>query len=159
MTSDFNQAFDRTMKNEGGFVLHTVEGDRGGMTYAGIARNSWPKWSGWAAIDAGRTPQVQQVKDFYIAHFWHEAGCASINDQHVANDVFDFAVNAGTGTAKRLVAAVLAGRDINAVPVTEFVLAFALAKIARYRDIVRRDKTQIKFLMGWVNRTLAGVST
>jgi hypothetical protein len=36
-------------------------------------------------------------------------------------------------------------------------MAYALAKIARYRDIVRKDKTQIKFLLGWINRTLEGV--
>jgi hypothetical protein len=36
-------------------------------------------------------------------------------------------------------------------------MSYALAKIARYRDIVQRDKTQIKFLLGWINRTLAGV--
>ena len=39
----------------------------------------------------------------------------------------------------------------------KFVLAYALAKIARYRDIVTRDRSQMKFMLGWINRTLAGV--
>jgi hypothetical protein len=36
-------------------------------------------------------------------------------------------------------------------------MAFTLAKIARYRDIVRKDKTQLKFLVGWINRALEAV--
>ena len=32
--------------------------------------------------------------------------------------------------------------------------AFALAKIARYRDIVMRNRSQGAFLLGWINRTL-----
>jgi hypothetical protein len=35
-----------------------------------------------------------------------------------------------------------------------FVASYALAKIARYRDIVMRDRSQIKFLLGWLNRAL-----
>jgi len=34
------------------------------------------------------------------------------------------------------------------------VAYYALAKIARYRDIVTRDRSQMKFLLGWLNRTL-----
>lgn len=40
--ADFNPAFEAMIKDEGGYVLHNVEGDRGGMTYAGIARNMNP---------------------------------------------------------------------------------------------------------------------
>ena len=36
----------------------------------------------------------------------------------------------------------------------QFVTAYALAKIARYRDIVLRNRSQEKFLLGWINRTL-----
>ena len=39
------------MKDEGGYVLHEVPGDTGGMTYAGIARNKNPQWNGWALVD------------------------------------------------------------------------------------------------------------
>lgn len=37
--SDFAVAYERMIRNEGGYVLHQVAGDRGGQTYAGIARN------------------------------------------------------------------------------------------------------------------------
>jgi len=35
-----------------------------------------------------------------------------------------------------------------------FIARYALAKIARYAELVRRDRSQAKFLLGWINRTL-----
>jgi lysozyme family protein len=47
---------------------------------------------------------------------------------------------------------------LNAIDPDKFVPMFALAKIARYRDIVTKNRTQQKFLLGWINRTLQGVA-
>ena len=38
----FDPAFDKMIRNEGGFKLTNIAGDRGGQTYAGIARNVHP---------------------------------------------------------------------------------------------------------------------
>jgi hypothetical protein len=38
------------------------------------------------------------------------------------------------------------------------VLAYTLAKIARYRDIVTKNREQGKFLLGWINRSLGGLA-
>lgn len=167
----FTPAFDQMIRNEGGYVLHTVAGDRGGMTYAGIARNFWGGWPGWRFIDAGELdhPQLKTaVQDFYQANFWDVCGCADIQSQDVADDLFDFAVNAGVRVAVRL-AQVVAGvkpdgvagpvtvAAINAMPPREFVPHYALAKVARYAAIVNNDRSQAKFLLGWINRTLQGV--
>ena len=35
--ADFDPAFDKMIRNEGGFKLTNIAGDRGGQTYAGIA--------------------------------------------------------------------------------------------------------------------------
>lgn len=43
---------------------------------------------------------------------------------------------------------------VNATPAEMFKSRYALAKLARYRDIVTRDRTQLKFLLGWINRLL-----
>ena len=45
---EFEQAFEKMIRNEGGYLLHKVSGDRGGQTYAGIARNFYPDWDGWS---------------------------------------------------------------------------------------------------------------
>ena len=50
--ANFDSAFDKMIRNEGGFKLTNIAGDRGGQTYAGIARNVHPGWPGWRFVDA-----------------------------------------------------------------------------------------------------------
>lgn len=163
--SDFAQAFESMILNEGGYVLHNVAGDRGGMTYAGIARNMNPQWPGWRVIDQGGTPPADMVREFYRQTFWAPLRLDEVGDQAVARNIFDFAVNAGVKTSAKLAQVTVGAtpdgaigqRSLDAINATApevFVLRFALAKMTRYRDIVQRDRTQQKFLLGWVNRTL-----
>jgi len=49
--ADFNPAFEKMLHDEGGMQLTNIPGDRGGMTYAGIARNANPQWAGWNLVD------------------------------------------------------------------------------------------------------------
>lgn len=167
--ADFKPAFERMIRDEGGFVLHTVSGDRGGQTYAGIARNMHPAWSGWLHIDAGAIPPTQLIHDFYKTNFWDDIKGDEITSQTIASDIFNFYVNTGR-PAKVLAQLVIEATPdgafgprtiatLNAADPEKFALSYALAKITRYRDIVQRDRTQIKFLMGWINRTLNGLKS
>lgn len=163
--ADFTQAFERMIRNEGGYVLHTVKGDRGGMTYSGIARKSWPNWTGWNALDNGESPPAEMVRRFYHAYFWRPVQGNGIISQRVAQTLFDFGVNAGVKTAT-ILAQTVAGSTpdgimgektlsaINAMDEDKFVMAYTLAKLARYAQIVTRDRGQQKFLLGWLNRAL-----
>jgi len=166
--ADFATAYEAMIRNEGGYVLHSVSGDRGGMTYAGIARNMNPQWPGWQIIDNGDQVPAQLVRDFYLANYWNTIRGDQIGSQAIAQAIFDFHVNAGAVARKLAQLVVGATPDgvigdktvaaLNAYPEDKFVMAYALAKIARYRDIVTRDRTQQKFLLGWINRTLEGVA-
>ena len=167
--SDFALAYEATMLNEGGYKLHKVEGDRGGQTYAGIARKSWPNWHGWGLIDAGQVPDAEQVRQFYRLNFWQPLRLDEVQHQRTAAAIYDFGVNAGPVLAVKLAQIVVGttpdGRvgpktlqALNEADPESFVLAYALAKVARYRDIVMRDRSQLKFLLGWINRTLKGVA-
>jgi lysozyme family protein len=164
--ADFLPAYERMILNEGGYKLTNVKADRGGMTYAGIARNRWPLWGGWHEVDAGTLPSADTVREFYRSNFWDALKLDGIENQDVARTLFDFAVNAGTGTAAKL-AQVVAGTTpdgqigpksiaaINAVdPAELFMARLALAKLARYEQIVTKDRTQGRFLLGWLRRTL-----
>ena len=163
--AEFLPSFDRMISNEGGFKLTDIKGDRGSVTYSGIARNRWSSWPGWSFIDKGQVPPTQLVRDFYRANFWDAVKGDYILHQGVAESLFDFAVNAGAKTAIKLaqiVGGVASDGDIgpktlealNAMDEGSFRIAYALAKIARYRDIVMKDRSQGKFLLGWINRTL-----
>lgn len=163
--SEFIPAFEKMIVAEGGYVLHHVKGDKGGQTYAGIARNRWPDWPGWEAIDAGSIPASDLVRGFYRERFWEPVQGIGINDQAIANSIFEFAVNAGAGTAIKL-AQIVAGATpdgkvgrktleaINAMDSNHFIAAYTVAKIARYASIVNKDRGQGKFLLGWLNRAL-----
>ena len=167
--AEFLPAFERVLRNEGGYVLHTVKDDRGGATYAGIARNFHPSWQGWKVIDQGETPPADLVRQFYRSQFWHPLRLDEVTHQDVAGNIFDFGVNAGISTAAKL-AQLVAGttpdgrigaktlQALNGIDPDLFVARYALAKIARYRDIVTGNRTQQRFLVGWINRVLKGAS-
>jgi len=90
----FLPAFEKMIDNEGGYTLHRVEGDRGGATYAGIARNFHPDWEGWPLLDAGAPDSqlIPHVAAFYQQHFWERIRGDFIDSQRVAETLFDFAV-------------------------------------------------------------------
>ena len=167
--ADFLPAFEQMIQDEGGYTLHTIHGDRGGQTYAGIARNFNPDWPGWEFVDRRETPPTPMVRNWYHTNYWIPIAGDHLTHQAVASSIFNFAVNSsapGRPTVAVKLAQLVAGATpdgslgprsvaaLNAMDPEKFVMAYALAKIARYRDIVTRDRTQIKFLLGWINRTL-----
>lgn len=170
--ADFEPAFEKTMRNEGGFVLHNVSGDRGGQTYAGVARRFHPGWKGWNIIDQGDMENAgltQMVRDFYKEKFWDKMKGDDLSDQEIAETLFDFSVNAGVRTASKLAQLVVGATPdgvigpkttakINEMDHEGFIPRFALAKVARYAEICKRDASQKKFLLGWINRTLEGLA-
>lgn len=170
--AEYAPAYEKTLRNEGGYVLHTVEGDRGGMTYAGIARNYHPGWPGWTMLDAGHRDSSDLtvlVRSFYRSEFWDRINGDDIAHQDVAEAIYDFAVNAGVKTAAKLAQLVVGATPdgiigpvtverINTTNPETFILRYVLAKIARYRDICTKDPGQKRFLLGWLNRSLRGVS-
>lgn len=168
----FGPAFDEMIRNEGGYRLTNVAGDRGGQTYAGIARNFHPGWPGWRYIDdedldPRELPRL--VRKFYRDQFWSPIGGDKIRRQAIAQAIFDFSVNAGVAVgsrlAQRVVGAAADGRIgpktlalLNKMNEAEFVLKYALEKVTRYAEICNQDRTQTRFLLGWINRTLKGLA-
>lgn len=170
--ADFSPAFETMIQNEGGYKLTNIASDRGGQTYAGIARNFHQDWPGWAIIDRGDMGNLELsrlVREFYKAKFWDPISGDDITKQTIAASIFDFAVNAGTSTAAKLaqlvVSAMPDGRigpktlaALNELDEGVFVLKYALAKVARYAEICNKDRSQSKFLLGWLNRTMKGLT-
>lgn len=163
--ADFLPAVEQCIKLEGGYKLHNVAGDRGGSTFAGISRKHWPNWTGWMEIDAGRQPDAAQVRAFYFAEFWTKHRLDLVRDQDLAECIFLAAVNGGGAAIKVLQVALGCTPDgvvgpktmiaINAADPKHLMLTFTLGKIARYRDICMKDRSQVKFLLGWINRAFA----
>lgn len=167
--TEFLPIFERALKAEGGYQLHQVEGDTGGLTYAGIARNKNPQWPGWAWIDRGEIPPSDLVRSFYRAGWWDPIQGDRILDDRVAYTIYSFATNSsgyGRPTVAVKLAQVVVGttpdgmfgsRTLEAVNAMEprlFVALYALARLSRYEQIVRKNQSQQKFLLGWLSRTL-----
>ena len=164
--ADFVPAFEEMIRDEGGYQLTDIPGDKGGQTYAGIARKPNPDWQGWAFIDRKETPPAQMVRDFYKAHFWDDIRGDQISSQRIANCIFNFYVN--TGKPAKTIAQLVVGStpdgvigdatvaNLNAADPEKFIMSYTLGKIARYAEICNRNKDQNKFLLGWVNRALKG---
>lgn len=103
--ANFEIAYKKTAINEGGW--NHVSGDRGGETYKGIARKFHPKWAGWSIVDSKKPLRHNAiikdeklnslVMDFYKKQFWDVVSGDDIEDQAIANTLYDFGVNAGQG--------------------------------------------------------------
>ena len=109
----FKQAYNITMKNEGGYVNDVR--DLGGETYKGISRVFWPHWEGWKIIDnAKKTGQSfpdcltlfdyeglnnEMVPEFYKTNFWNRFVGDKIEHQLIANELFDTGVNMSVSRA------------------------------------------------------------
>lgn len=181
--ANFESCFEKVIKLEGGYKLHTVKGDRGGMTYAGIARNFWPNWEGWNKIDSNQIDSelTGMVKKFYKKNFWDVFRGDDILFEKVAFIIYDFAVNAGIKTSIRLTQRIIGATPdgifgpktfglLNAFIEDEkderiFITTFSLLKVFRYKDICLNDKrryndkleSNLKFLCGWINRVEKGI--
>lgn len=169
--ADFKPAYEKMIRNEGGYVLHKVAGDTGGLTFAGISIAAHPEWNGWTIIESEGgnseklTPMVYQ---FYKMNYWDRVKGDQIKSQIIAENIFDFAVNAGVRTASKLAQVVvdatpdgIIGNNtvsaLNNYNQHMFVSNYALSKIQRYAQICNKNPAQKKFLLGWINRTLRGV--
>ena len=183
-----NIALGKTLKHEGGYV--NDPDDPGGETYRGISRVHHPDWRGWRIIDKegaavnSRTFSTnyllqQEVVGFYQDHFWDKLLCGQMDNQDVANIVFDQAVNMGTRrTVKYLQVAVNAlnrnekayanlvedgicgEKTITAVNtccnmmngVSYLVKAINILRGAYYMGRVSKKPSQRKYIRGWLNR-------
>lgn len=171
--ADFLSAYEDMILAEGGYKLHTVKGDTGGMTYAGIARNKNPGWPGWTYIDRGEIPPTSMVRDYYREGWWDPIRGDEYT-QAVATSFFKFAVNSSERLRPKtaIKVAQIAARTtpdgalgpktmaaIHAMGEDLFLARFTLAQVARYTEICNRDRTRVQaktFLLGWNNRALGG---
>jgi lysozyme family protein len=160
--ASFEKALAYVLKNEGGYC--DVPGDHGGATNMGITLNEATKWGINNKADL-KNISMELVKRIYKTNYWFMDG---IKDQRVATKFFDMYVNRPPLVAIRLMQKALnnlqAGLTVDGVygPKTETainscdsdILISQLVEVNEqsYKDIVKRDPTQGKFLTGWLNR-------
>jgi lysozyme family protein len=174
--ADFLTAYNKYIRpNEGGYVNNP--NDKGGETYAGIARNFHPNWEGWTVIDFEKRtrglkfnqliPDIDyMVEDFYRA-MWDKYRLSEIQNQQIADFMFDFIVHSSSTAVKKIQTAagvtadgVIGNMTLGAINTASATISGAkslLNKMIEQREllfkaIVARDPTQGEFLAGWNSR-------
>jgi lysozyme family protein len=153
MTS-FDQAFDKTVGHEGGYVNDPR--DPGGETKFGISKRAYP------GLDI-KSLTLADAKAIYKRDYWDRARCDDL-PHGVAFDVFDAAVNSGPGQAIRWLQRAVGVADDGVVG--PFTLAAVKrmepeALQARYSgqrlDFMTRLSTWDSFGRGWARRIAANL--
>lgn len=176
--AQFKPAYDLERKHEGYYVNNPS--DKGGETYAGVARNIYANWNGFPVLDAykaklGRAlktneqvPGLETYVEAFYKGLWDAKNFGAIVNQDVANIVYDFFINSGNTGIKKTqevlrdtFKATLAvdgaiGADtiknINAVDPILLNNAIKEKRIAFYNGLVAANPSQSVFLKGWLSR-------
>ncbi len=174
----FDPAYALVRKHEGYYLNHPE--DKGGETYAGIARAFYPLWEGWAVLDAYKkqvggylmTNQIvpgmeQLVKSFYETK-WQQSRAGEIVSQDVANIFFDFYILAARAVATMQEVLNGMGQNlkvdnaigaktiaaINSVNAGKLYQRYKDARIKYHKSRVESGKVSAVFLPGWIKRTM-----
>jgi lysozyme family protein len=138
--------------------------DHGGATAFGMTlRTATPH--GISTVDDLQAISAEKLASIYRAEFWRFDG---LDEDRVAMKLLDLAVNTSLRTAVRMVQAQLnalgAGLaedgiwgpttegSVNAVEPNHLLALLVEAAVGHYRAIVQRDRSQGRFLAGWLNR-------
>jgi lysozyme family protein len=179
--ADFNQAIEVVFKHEGFFS--NIPEDRGGATKYGISLRFLGRLSaegdldgdGDIDIDDIKVMTKEQAEAFYKSKFWDKNRYGEIEDQLIAEKLFDYAVNMGNKRANIFlqtalnkaynghISLAIDGIIGNITLITlnnhvsmygrQYLLALLdLQAVDFYRGIVNRNRLQQKFLLGWLNR-------
>jgi lysozyme family protein len=151
---NFDQAFERLIGHEGGYVNNPA--DPGGETKFGISRRAYP-------LEDIKRMTLDRAKALYLRDYWGPAGCDAVPDG-IKFDLFDLAVNSGITTAVRLLQnAVGVSADgvlghvtlqaVNSMPVARLVARLNGWRLAFMANTPQFDT----FGRGWARRIAANL--
>ena len=157
---------------EGGYTNN--KNDRGGETYRGVTAGVWAAYCKKQGITSPPKKMTQaQWADIMQSGYWAAVRASDLRSQSVANQVADFAVNAGVSRAARtLQQAVNEANHNTALKVDGTIgpktLAAANAlspsvlywtyrelRTAYYKGLAAKNPKQKTFLNGWLRRVSA----
>lgn len=177
--ANFAEAIDFVLGNEGG--LENNPHDPGGITNFGISLrflrtidvSDLKKYGIFEPIDAItiRNLILDQAKLIYRFEFWERARFVEIDNQIIANYIFDMCVNLGLVTGIKIVQrslcaqnlkqyylrddGVLGDMTLNAINSESFHLLPVIVAVRTeyYRHLVDTNPRNREFLNGWLSRS------
>jgi len=148
-----SEYIDVILEHEGGCV--NDPNDPGGETNFGICKRQFPE------LDI-KNLTVNQARGIYLEKYWKPMKLDLIQNELLKLHLFDMGVNAGIGTAIKLLQRILnCKEDGDLGPVTsklaneykgDIVEEYKSSRIEYYGDLVKKKPTLLKFLRGWITR-------
>lgn len=173
-----------TFEKEGGYVNRKE--DKGGETIYGISRRYHSSWEGWSIVDQTKAfcteeegtreyeremtdhlkhnNEIHRLKEtFYKKNFWDVLKLDSVEEQKIANAIFDASVNHDPRDAAKMAQRALGisadgiiGKKsiaaLNEVYPPDFLRGFTKQRCDYYQSIANNDPSQVIFLGGWLKR-------
>lgn len=153
----FNKLVSIVLENEGGDTITNNPKDPGGLTKYGICAKYNP------GVDIKNLTE-EQAKQIYLKKYYLPCGADEVNDDELALNLFDSAVNPGLGWINKTVQKfVKVEPDGSIGPKTIEAInkyydkkgLIALLKVSRkeyYRKLVKEKPAKNIFLNGWLRR-------
>lgn len=187
--ANFKISFNKTMGHEGGYV--NDPDDAGGETYRGISRRFNPSWEGWSVIDSCKKNGFDikkcldvnkdllntVVMNFYKDKYWNPFWGDEIDNQAIANELFDTAVNMGVHRAVKFLQQALnylnrngtiysdivedgafgrnTMRAFKSLPKRDYDVLYKMMNVLQgmhYMNYMSKSPTQEKYARGWFKR-------
>jgi len=164
--ADFQPAIQITLQNEGGFFHNPTTGEivNHGITLKFVISSGYNPNADEAFI---QNLSVAEASQIYRKYFWDAYHIGQINDQNLANKVFDLTVNMGPAALQVLQSAVNACGGhcavdgiigpasiaaINALDPAALLAQYKNLAAQRYRDIAANNTNLAGNLNGWLAR-------
>jgi len=148
--ADFNLAIPIVLKNEGGYANNPA--DPGGETNFGLSKRTYPN------LDI-KNLTIEEATAIYHRDFWKFDG---INNQPLANKIFDMYVNMGAMAIRVLQRALGLPQDniygphveaaVNASEPVGLLAHYKEELAAHYHWVVQQNPREIIFLSNWLRR-------
>jgi len=178
---NFKAAIENLFRQEGGYVNDPQ--DKGGATKYGISLNFLKSLGKRGDINNDNVVNENDIKiidkntaiEIYKKEFWDKYGFHRINNEIIAETLFDFSVNMGSKSAIKLIQKALNLHDskqlskengvlddqtiflINISNPLKLMLFFRAVVSWHYIQITEKDSSQKKFIYGWLKRVWSGV--
>lgn len=171
--SDFNQAIDYVLKDEGGFVNNPL--DPGGATNFGITLKTLQRARApqEVSIDEVEKLTLDEAKSIYERFYWSPAKIEDIIFQPIATALLDLCVNIGqfdTIKMAQIAAGITADGMMGPLTITalnnispmfpgaqnsvDFFLKL-VTEVLKFRvERVKCNNALLEFLEGWINRDM-----
>ena len=155
----FDDIIPHILEREGGFVSHP--NDRGGATNFGITARVYQNWTGDPNADVKNLTKSEAAQ-IYLELYWKPSKADLLPD--VVRDIhFDAAVNHGPSRAAKLLQTAAKVEVDGAIGMKTIAAAldidpellkfrYITARYKFYGDIIRRDRSQLAFMAGWMAR-------